>query len=157
MAAFTYEVTERIGCLSEESKSWRKQLNMVRWGEHDPKLDIREWMNDDKFGKGLTFTPDELAKTVEILSGCKGALEGEEQGEPIGDPKYNCRLYKECGVVAAKGKNWNVEVNVISWGTHPKCFDVRQWNADKTSVGKGITLTQLEADNLIDIYNEKLK
>ena len=43
MAELKYEITEKIGVLSENAKGWTKELNMVSWNEHDPKYDIREW------------------------------------------------------------------------------------------------------------------
>lgn len=43
---FKYEVVEEIAVLSESSKGWTKQLNIVSWNENEPKYDIREWAPD---------------------------------------------------------------------------------------------------------------
>lgn len=62
MSDFKYEVVEEIAVLSESSKGWTKQLNIVSWNENEPKYDIREWAPDrSKMGKGVTFTKEEAA------------------------------------------------------------------------------------------------
>ncbi len=62
MSDFKYEIVEEIAVLSESSKGWTKQLNIVSWNENEPKYDIREWAPDrSKMGKGITFTKEEAA------------------------------------------------------------------------------------------------
>mgnify|MGYP000891219208 FL=1 len=46
MAEFKYEIVEKIAVLSESSKGWRKELNLISWNDRDPKYDIREWSPD---------------------------------------------------------------------------------------------------------------
>ena len=70
MVELKYEITEKIGVLSENAKGWTKELNMVSWNEKDPKYDIREWAPDhSRMGKGVTLTVDELASLKELLEG----------------------------------------------------------------------------------------
>ncbi len=70
MAELKYEITEKIGVLSENAKGWTKELNMVSWNEYEPKYDIREWSPDhSRMGKGVTLTADELANLKELLNG----------------------------------------------------------------------------------------
>ncbi len=53
---------EKIAVLSESSKGWTKELNMISWNERDPKYDIREWSPDhEKMGKGVTLSIEEAA------------------------------------------------------------------------------------------------
>jgi hypothetical protein len=67
--AFTYEVVEEIGVLSEGSNGWQKELNLVSWNERDPKYDIRDWgPGHERMRKGLTFTADELIELRDILN-----------------------------------------------------------------------------------------
>jgi len=67
---FKYEIVERIAVLSESTKGWTKELNLISWNDRDPKYDIREWSPDgEKMGKGITLSDEEMA----IL---KSALEG---------------------------------------------------------------------------------
>ena len=46
MAELKFEITERIGVLSENAKGWTKELNKVSWNEREPKYDLREWNPD---------------------------------------------------------------------------------------------------------------
>ncbi|MDY0293771.1 MAG: PC4/YdbC family ssDNA-binding protein [Candidatus Methanomethylophilaceae archaeon] len=66
---FKYEIVERIAVLSESSKGWTKELNLIKWNDREPKYDIREWSPDgSKMGKGVTLSfeeADELRKALE--------------------------------------------------------------------------------------------
>ena len=63
-----YEIVEVLATLSESGK-WKKQLNIVRWGDNIAKYDIRSW-NDDKSksGKGVTLTIEELRALKKALN-----------------------------------------------------------------------------------------
>lgn len=68
MAEFKYEVVETVGCLSESSKGWKKELKLISWNEKEPKYDIREWSPDgEKMGKGITLSKDEVSALKSIL------------------------------------------------------------------------------------------
>ncbi len=68
MADIKYEITERLGTLSENSRGWSKELNLVSWNGAPAKFDIRDWSPDhDKMGKGVTLSEDEAKKLYEIL------------------------------------------------------------------------------------------
>ena len=70
MAELKFEITEKIGVISENAKGWTKELNLVSWNERAPKYDLREWAPDhSKMGKGVTLTADELAQLKDILGG----------------------------------------------------------------------------------------
>jgi len=59
---FKYEVVEKIAVLSESSKGWTKELNLISWNDREPKYDIREWSPDgEKMGKGITLSDEEMA------------------------------------------------------------------------------------------------
>lgn len=67
MADIKYEITEEIGILSESSKGWTKELNLISWNDREPKYDIREWAPDhEKMGKGVTLSIEE-AKVLKAL------------------------------------------------------------------------------------------
>lgn len=69
MAEIKYEITKNIGVLSENSKGWIKELNLVSWNDRSPKYDIREWSPEhDKMGKGVTLSEDELVELKRILN-----------------------------------------------------------------------------------------
>ncbi len=70
MADIKFEIKETIGVLSESTKGWAKELNLVSWNDKEPKYDIREWSPDHtKMGKGVTLTKEELVKLSEFLRG----------------------------------------------------------------------------------------
>lgn len=70
MAELKFEITERIGVLSENAKCWTKELNKVSWNEREPKYDLREWNPDhSRMGKGITLTDEEVETLKAILNG----------------------------------------------------------------------------------------
>ena len=72
MADFTYEIVKEIGVLSENSKGWRKEVNLVSWNGATPKYDIRDWAPEhEKMGKGVTLTEEELNSLKGILADIK--------------------------------------------------------------------------------------
>lgn len=69
MAGIKYEVKESYGVLSESAKGWTKKLRSISWNDREAKFDIREWSPDDeKMGKGVTLSKDELLKLRDILN-----------------------------------------------------------------------------------------
>ncbi len=67
---FKYEIVEKIAVLSESSKGWTKELNLISWNDRDPKYDIREWSPDgEKMGKGITLSDEEVAILKSALAG----------------------------------------------------------------------------------------
>ena len=70
MAELKFEITERIGVLSENAKGWTKELNKVSWNEREPKYDLGEWNPDhSRMGKGITLTDEEVETLKAILNG----------------------------------------------------------------------------------------
>lgn len=41
MAELKFEIKEHIGTVSESSKGWTKELNIVSWNGANPKFDLR--------------------------------------------------------------------------------------------------------------------
>ena len=69
MADFKYEIVEELGVISESSKGWTKELNLISWNGAQPKYDIRDWAPEhQKMGKGITLTKEEALKLAELLS-----------------------------------------------------------------------------------------
>lgn len=70
MAEIKYEITKHIGVLSENSRGWTKELNMISWNERDPKYDLREWNPDHtRMGKGITLTEEDVENLRKLLNG----------------------------------------------------------------------------------------
>ena len=59
----TYEIVAKIG------KAGKKEVNLVSWNGSPAKIDIREWYEDDRCGKGITLTDDEARELYETLKG----------------------------------------------------------------------------------------
>ncbi|MDR3312911.1 MAG: YdbC family protein [Oscillospiraceae bacterium] len=70
MAEFTYAIVEELGVLSETSRGWTKELNLISWNGREPKYDIREWAPEhEKMGKGVTLSNEEVAELQRLLGG----------------------------------------------------------------------------------------
>ena len=41
MADITYDIIHHIGVISEGSKGWQKELNLISWNDAAPKYDQR--------------------------------------------------------------------------------------------------------------------
>ncbi len=68
MAEIKFEITKNIGVLSQSSKGWTKELNLVSWNDREPKFDIREWdETHEKMGKGVTLTNEEIKVLKDLL------------------------------------------------------------------------------------------
>ena len=62
------EVVEELATLSD-SGTWKKQLNIVQWGDNIAKYDIRSWNQDHtKSGKGITLNLQELIELKKALN-----------------------------------------------------------------------------------------
>jgi hypothetical protein len=68
MAEIKFEVTKHIGVLSEGSKGWQKELNLISWNDREPKYDIRDWSPERvKMGKGVTLSVAEIKELKRLL------------------------------------------------------------------------------------------
>lgn len=68
MADINFEIKKSIGVLSESSKGWTKELNLVSWNDNEPKYDLREWNPEhNRMGKGITLTIEEMKIIKELL------------------------------------------------------------------------------------------
>lgn len=66
--SFAFEIVEEVATLSESGK-WKKQLNIVQWGDNIAKYDIRSWNEDKtKSGKGVTLSIEELRALKNALN-----------------------------------------------------------------------------------------
>lgn len=69
MSEIKFEIKETLGILSESTKGWTKELNLVSWNNREPKYDLRDWdPSHEKPGKGITLNREELQTLKEILN-----------------------------------------------------------------------------------------
>ena len=69
MAEIKSEVVKEIGILSTSKSNWNREVNVIRWNDGKPKLDIRDWAPEhERAGKGITLTAEEVAVLKELLA-----------------------------------------------------------------------------------------
>ncbi|MCR4614930.1 MAG: YdbC family protein [Clostridiales bacterium] len=61
---------------------------------------------------------------------------------------FSYEIVKEVGVLSETSRGWTKELNQISWnGREPK-YDIREWAPDHKKMGKGVTLSEDEIQEL---------
>lgn len=69
MAEIKYDILKKLGTLSEGSKGWKKEANIISWNNKNAKIDIRDWDEEHiKMRKGITLNKTELKQLKEILN-----------------------------------------------------------------------------------------
>lgn len=69
MADIKFEIEKELGKISESSKGWAKELNLISWNGKEAKYDLRDWAPEhEKMGKGITLSADELKHLKELLN-----------------------------------------------------------------------------------------
>lgn len=58
-------------------------------------------------------------------------------------------IKEELGVLSESAKGWTKELNLISWNGAEAKYDLRDWSPNHERMGKGITLT---ADEVQELY-----
>jgi hypothetical protein len=70
VADIKFEIEKELGSISESSKGWKKELNLISWNGKEAKYDLREWAPEhEKMGKGVTLTGEELRALKVLLNG----------------------------------------------------------------------------------------
>ncbi|UOE96320.1 YdbC family protein [Alkalihalobacillus sp. LMS39] len=57
-------------------------------------------------------------------------------------------IIETLGVLSTSAKGWQKEVNLISWNDRPPKYDIREWAPNHEKMGKGITLSEEEIEQL---------
>lgn len=66
--AFEYEIVKQIGVISERTRGWTRELNLVSWNGASPKYDIRDWAPDHaKMGKGISLSKEEALSLMKLI------------------------------------------------------------------------------------------
>ena len=69
MAEIKYDIEKEIGVVSESTKGWTKELNLISWNGKTAKYDLRDWAPEhEKMGKGITLSKEELKSLRELLN-----------------------------------------------------------------------------------------
>ena len=55
-----------------EANGYHMELNLIKWGDNDPKYDLRRWNEDrSRMTKGITMTREELLALMDEFSKIK--------------------------------------------------------------------------------------
>jgi hypothetical protein len=63
-------------------------------------------------------------------------------------------IVEKITVLSTTEKGWSKELNLISWNEREPKYDIRDWSEDHEKMGKGITLTKDELQNLKSALEE---
>ena len=70
----------------------------------------------------------------------------------MADIKFEIK--EELGVLSESAKGWQKELNLISWNGAEAKYDLRDWSPNREKMGKGITLTADEVQELYKLLTE---
>ena len=62
-------------------------------------------------------------------------------------------ILKNISVLSTSASGWSKELNLISWNDREPKYDLRDWSADHTKMGKGVTLSAEELSALKSLLN----
>lgn len=63
-------------------------------------------------------------------------------------------ITKEIGVISETPKGWTKEINMVSWNEREPKYDIREWSPDHTKMSKGLTFTQDEIDEILELLKD---
>jgi hypothetical protein len=63
------------------------------------------------------------------------------------------QILKTIGILSTSASGWSKELNLISWNDREPKYDLRDWSADHTKMGKGVTLSKEELSALKKLLN----
>lgn len=62
--------------------------------------------------------------------------------------EFSYEILEEIAVLSENAKGWRKELNLVSWNDRPAKFDLRDWSPNHEKMGKGLTLTNEEFEEL---------
>lgn len=69
--------------------------------------------------------------------------------------EFSFEIIETIAVLSEGNKGWKKEFNMISWNGREAVYDIRDWSADHTKMGKGVTLKKEEVDVLITALQQR--
>jgi hypothetical protein len=70
---------------------------------------------------------------------------------------FSYEVVKHFGVISQEKSGWQKELNLVSWSGRSPKLDIRDWAPGREKMGKGVTLTQAEAAELVKLLNLALE
>lgn len=68
--------------------------------------------------------------------------------------EIKCTTIEKIGIIRQSTNGWNKELRLVSWNDADPKYDIRNWSPDDEKMGKGITLTEEEARNLLGLLEK---
>lgn len=68
--------------------------------------------------------------------------------------EFTHEVIEYLGQIDNKEAGWNKSIARIAWGENPATLDIRHMNITSNRMGKGISLTDEEADNVVNLLLE---
>ena len=68
--------------------------------------------------------------------------------------EFKYEITERIAVLSTNAKEWERQLNMISWNDHEPKYDIRDWSPDGSKMSKGISMTRDELVILKDILNE---
>ena len=68
--------------------------------------------------------------------------------------EIKCTTIEKIGIIRQDANGWNKELRLVSWNDADPKYDIRDWSPDDEKMGKGITLTEEEARNLLGLLEK---
>lgn len=68
--------------------------------------------------------------------------------------EIKCTTIEKIGIIRQSTNGWNKELRLVSWNDADPKYDIRYWSPDDEKMGKGITLTEEEARNLLGLLEK---
>ncbi|HII3974748.1 TPA: YdbC family protein [Enterococcus faecium 1,230,933] len=62
--------------------------------------------------------------------------------------EFSYEIVEEIAILSENNKGWRKELNLVSWNGRPPKFDLRDWAPDHEKMGKRLTLTNEEFEQL---------
>ena len=62
-------------------------------------------------------------------------------------------IVESYGVLSTSSSGWTKELNKVSWNGNEAKYDLREWDPTHEKVGKGVTLTEEEFQELKNIIS----
>jgi hypothetical protein len=62
-------------------------------------------------------------------------------------------IVMQIGLISQSNSGWVKELNLISWNNREPKYDIRDWSADHSQMGRGVTLSRQELLALRDLLN----
>ncbi len=73
----------------------------------------------------------------------------------MADIKYD--IVEELGTLSENARGWTKELNLVSWNGGAPKYDIRDWAPEHGKMGKGVTLTKEEAQELHKVLGRVLE